>query len=413
MIEFNKFKLTNGLTVIHHNDESTPLVAFNILYDVGARDEDENRTGFAHLFEHLMFGGSKHVPNFDEPLQKAGGQNNAFTSNDLTNYYCSLPKDNLETAFWLESDRMLELAFTPKSLEVQRNVVIEEFKQRYLNQPYGDVWLLLRPLAYKNHPYKWATIGKAIEHIADASMDEVKAFFYKHYTPQNAILCVAGDISLQTVEQLSNKYFGEIPSREKFNRNIPQEPQQQEYRELTVERDVPADAIYMAFHMCSRTDPNYHATDLISDILSRGRSSRLFKGLVLENPKFNEISAYVSGSIDNGLFMVTGKPAEGVSLKEAQELIWEYLEDLKSTLVTERELEKVKNKVESSNVFGEMTVLNKAMSLCFYELIADADAINHEVEKYKKVKLEDIKQIAGEIFRKENCSVLNYKAKKS
>jgi predicted Zn-dependent peptidase len=412
MIEFNQFELPNGLRVIHHQDEATPLVAFNLVYDVGARDENPDRTGFAHLFEHLMFGGSKHIENFDEPLQKAGGQSNAFTSNDITNYYCTLPKENLETAFWLESDRMLELAFTPKSLEVQRSVVIEEFKQRYLNQPYGDVWLLLRPLAYKEHPYQWATIGKEIDHIADATMEEVKAFFYKHYSPQSGVLCVAGNISLDEVKQLAQKYFGEIEAREKYVRNLPVEPAQKEYRELTVERDVPADAIYMAFHMCSRTDQDYHTTDLISDVLSRGKSSRLFKGLILDNPKFNEISAYVSGSLDNGLFIVTGKPADGVSLEEAQDLIWEYLEEIKEELVSERELEKVVNKVESSNVFGEMSVLNKAMSLCFYELIASADDINNEVAKYKRVTREDIQRVANDLFRKENCSVLNYLAKK-
>lgn len=412
MIEFNQFELTNGLRVIHHFDESTPLVAFNLVYDVGARDEDPNRTGFAHLFEHLMFGGSKHIPNFDEPLQKAGGQSNAFTSNDITNYYCTLPKENLETAFWLESDRLLELAFTPKSLEVQRSVVIEEFKQRYLNQPYGDVWLLLRPLAYKSHPYKWATIGKEIEHIADANMEEVKAFFYKHYSPKSGVLCVAGDISLEDLKELSEKYFGNIPEREEYLRALPEEPNQEEYRELSVERDVPASALYMAFHMSSRIDKDYHGTDLISDILSRGRSSRLFQGLVLDNPKFNEISAYVSGSLDNGLFVVTGKPINGVSLEEAQELIWKYLEELKNELVTEREFEKVKNKVESSNVFGEMSVLNKAMSLCFYELIGTAEDINKEVSKYNEVTREDIQRISKSIFRKENCSVLNYHAKK-
>lgn len=412
MIKFNRFELSNGLKVIHHYDESTPLVAFNLLYDVGARDENPDRTGFAHLFEHLMFGGSKHIPNFDEPLQKAGGQSNAFTSNDITNYYCTLPKDNLETAFWLESDRMMELAFTPKSLEVQRNVVIEEFKQRYLNQPYGDIWLLLRPLAYRKHPYQWATIGKEIKHIAEATMEEVKSFFYKHYSPRNSVICVAGDVPLERVKELSEKYFGDVPDREKYVRALPKEPFQNEFRELSVERDVPADAIYMAFHMCSRTDEDYYPTDLISDILSRGKSSRLFKGLVLDNPKFNEISAYVSGSLDNGLFIITGKPAKEVSLEEAQTLIWEYVEELKSTLVSERELEKVKNKVESSNVFGEMSVLNKAMSLCFYELVNSAEEINHEVDKYMKVQREDIRRVANILFQKENCSVLNYYSKK-
>lgn len=412
MISFNKFKLDNGLTVIHHKDDSTPIVAFNILYDVGARDEDENRTGFAHLFEHLMFGGSVNIENFDTPLQMAGGQSNAFTSNDITNYYSTLPRENLETAFWLDSDRLNQLAFTPKSLEVQRSVVIEEFKQRYLNQPYGDVWLLLRPLAYQVHPYKWATIGKEIKHIEDATMEDVKAFFYKHYGPQNAILCVAGDLDLELVKSLSEKWFGGIDARIKYERLLPEEPRQEEYRELTVERDVPNDALYMAFHMPDRLSKDYYVADLISDVLSRGHSARLYKEYVMENPKFNDIHAYVSGNIEKGLFVFSGNPAEGVSLAEAQSLIWEAIDRIKTELVSERELEKVKNKVESSTVFGEMSALNKAMSLCFYELIGDAGKINMEVDNYLCITQEDVQRVALEMFRKENCSVLNYKAKK-
>lgn len=411
MIEYNKFQLANGLTVIHHKDDSTPIVAFNILYDVGAKDEDPDKTGFAHLFEHLMFGGSSNIENFDTPLQMAGGQSNAFTSNDITNYYSTLPKDNLETAFWLDSDRLNQLAFTPKSLEVQRSVVIEEFKQRYLNQPYGDVWLLLRPLAYKVHPYQWATIGKEIKHIEDATMDDVKAFFYKHYGPQNAILCVAGDIEEEEVKLLSEKWFGAIDTREKYVRKLEEEPIQNEYRELTVERDVPNDALYMAFHMPERRSKDYYVADLISDVLSRGQSARLYKEYVMENPKFNDIHAYVSGSMEKGLFVFSGNPAENVSLQEAQDLIWKSIERITSELVSERELEKVKNKVESSNVFGEMSVLNKAMSLSFYELLGDASMINEEVDKYLSISQKDVQRVAKFMFRKENCSVLNYKAK--
>lgn len=412
MISFNKFKLENGLTVIHHQDDSTPIAAFNILYNVGAKDEDESKTGFAHLFEHLMFGGSINIENFDTPLQMAGGQSNAFTSNDITNYYSTLPKENLETAFWLDSDRLEQLAFTPKSLEVQRSVVIEEFKQRYLNQPYGDVWLLLRPLAYKVHPYKWATIGKEVKHIEDATMEDVKAFFYKHYGPQNAILCVAGDLDLELVKSLSEKWFGGIDAREKYERSLPEEPIQNEYRELTVDRDVPNDALYMAFHMPERLSKDYYVADLISDVLSRGQSARLYKEYVMENPKFNDIHAYVSGSMEKGLFVFSGNPAEGISLEEAQSLIWEAIERIKTELVSERELEKVKNKVESSNVFGEMSALNKAMSLCFYELLGDAEKINEEVDNYLCITQADVQRVAKEMFRKENCSVLNYKAKK-
>ncbi|MCB0409604.1 MAG: insulinase family protein, partial [Flavobacteriales bacterium] len=291
MITFEKFELENGLKVIVHQDKSTPIVAFNLLYDVGARDEDENKTGFAHLFEHLMFGGSINVPNFDEPLQKVGGDNNAFTSNDITNYYITLPKENLETAFWLESDRMLSLAFTDKSLEVQRQVVIEEFKQNYLNQPYGDVWLLLRPLAYSKHPYKWATIGKEIAHIENATMEDVKDFFFHHYLPNNAILCIAGNIRTEEIKTLTQKWFGEILKGNVKERNLTVEPKQTKERRLQVERDVPSNAIYKAYKMCKRSDNDYFATDLLSDILSMGNSSRLYTSLIKEQKLFSDINA--------------------------------------------------------------------------------------------------------------------------
>jgi len=411
MIEFEKFTLDNGLRVIVHKDESTPIVAFNLLYDVGAKDESEDKTGFAHLFEHLMFGGSQFIENFDTPLQLAGGTSNAFTSNDITNYYCTLPKENLETAFWLDSDRLNQLAFTPKSLEVQRSVVIEEFKQRYLNQPYGDVWLELRPLVYKEHPYKWATIGKEIKHIEDATMDDVKAFFYKHYTPQNAILCVAGDVTKSEVETLCNKWFAPIAKREKYIRNIPSEPKQTEFRSKTIERDVPQDAIYMAFHMCGKMHPDFAATDMLSDVLSRGQSCRLFKNLVIDNPKFSDINAYVTGGVENGLFVVTGKPVAGVSLEECYSLIWEELDHIKEELILDKEHQKVINKIESSTVFGEMSVLNKAMGLCFYELSGGAEGINHQMDKYRVVTKEKMHSMANEIFQESNCSVLNYKSK--
>jgi len=410
MVDFEKFELDNGLRVIIHKDKSTPIVAFNLLYDVGAKDEDENRTGFAHLFEHLMFGGSKNIPNFDTPLQDAGGQNNAFTSNDITNYYCTLPKENLETAFWLESDRMNELAFTPESLEVQRKVVIEEFKQRYLNQPYGDIWLELRPLSYEKHPYKWATIGKEIEHIADATMEEVKSFFYKHYTPQNAILCIAGDIETEEVKRLTQKWFGAIPKREKYVRSLPKEPRQSILRFKEVERKVPNDAIYLTFHMVGKDHEDYCATDLISDVLAGGQSSRFYRKWIVENPKFTELSAFITGSIEPGLFVISGKPAKGVSLEEAREIIFGELELFKKEGPSERELSKVKNKLESSTVFGEMSVLNKAMSLCHYELLGDANGINTQIDKYRNVTEGDLKRIANEILIEENCSILNYKA---
>jgi zinc protease len=412
MIEYQKFTLENGLTVLFHQDKTTPIVAFNILYDVGAKDENPDKTGFAHLFEHLMFGGSKNIENFDTPLQSAGGQSNAFTSNDITNYYVTLPKENLETAFWLDSDRLDQLAFTPKSLEVQRSVVIEEFKQRYLNQPYGDLWLELRPLAYQKHPYQWATIGKEVNHIEEATMEDVKAFFYKHYGPQNAILCVAGDVDLEAVKSLTNKWFGGIDKREKYVRNIPSEPKQNRLRKKEIIRDVPADGIYMTFHMCDKRSNDYCATDLISDVLSGGQSCRFFTKWIMENPKFTDLDGYITGSIENGLFVISGKPADGVSLDECYEIIWKELELMKTELASEREMEKILNKVESSTVFGEMSVLNKAMSLCHYELLGDANLINEQLDNYRAVNAQDLKRIAYDIFTVENCSVLYYKAKK-
>ncbi len=412
MIQFEKFLLKNGLTVIFHQDKSTPLACLNLLYDVGARDEDENKTGFAHLFEHLMFGGSINIPNYDEPLQLVGGENNAFTTNDITNYYCTVPAENIETAFWLESDRMLSLAFTDKSLEVQRSVVIEEFKQRYLNQPYGDVWLLLRPLVYTTHPYKWATIGKEISHIENAVMQDVKDFFYKHYKPSNAILVVAGNVELDAVKRLSEKWFEVIPSSEKPKRNLPKEPKQTEARKLTVVRDVPSSAIYKAYHMCSRKDQEYHTIDIISDILSRGNSSRLYKNLIKDKQLFNEINAYVMGDFDNGLFVISGKIPDHVSMEEAERGIVEELENIKNEWVTSEELQKCKNKIESSVTFSETDVLTKATNLAISELLGDASLINQEIEKYAEVTAESIKEQANLILNETNCSTLYYLAKK-
>jgi zinc protease len=412
MINYSRFTLDNGLKVIFHEDRSTPLVCLNILYNVGARDEDPQRTGFAHLFEHLMFGGSVNIPTFDEPLQRVGGENNAFTNNDITNYYVTLPADNMETAFWLESDRMLQLAFSDKSLEVQRNVVIEEFKQRYLNQPYGDVWLLLRPLAYKVHPYQWPTIGKDISHIEEATMADVKDFFYKHYAPNNAIMVVAGNTSLEQVKELTTKWFGDIEKRNVPVRKLTNEPVQEQKRTLTVERKVPVDSIYKVYHMPARADQRFHTVDLLSDLLSNGRSSRFYSTLIKEKKLFSEVHAYVSGDMDPGLFVVSGKLSPGVTFDQAEASIDEELEKIKKDLVTDLELQKVKNKVESVHVFGETNVLNKAMNLAYFELLGDASLINKEVEKYSKVSAEDIRSTAQAILQDNRSSVLYYKALK-
>lgn len=408
MIEFEKKILPNGLTVIVHTDNSSPLVAVNIVYNVGSKDEAPDKTGFAHLFEHLMFGGSVNIPSYDEPLQLVGGENNAFTNNDLTNYYITLPKENIETAFWLESDRMLSLAFSKKSLEVQRNVVIEEFNQRYLNQPYGDVWLLLRPLAYKVHPYQWATIGKSVDHIRDASLEDVKNFFFSHYAPNNAILTVAGDVNPEEIFSLAEKWFGSIEHRNVKPRNLPPEPEQSEARHLKVTRDVPYSSIYMAFPMSGRKNRDYQVTDLISDILSNGKSSRLFVNCVQNRQLFSEVNAFITGDIDPGLLVVTGRLADGVTMETAEQALWDELFGMSTNPPSDYELQKVKNRFESSIMFSEVTILSKAMNLGFYELLGDADIINHEVELYQNITVADIVRVSQSIFKTEKCSILYY-----
>ena len=412
MIKFEQHILSNGLKVLVHRDATTPLAIVNTLYKVGARDEAADKTGFAHLFEHLMFGGSVHIPSYDEPLQRVGGENNAFTSNDITNYYLTVPTANLETAFWLESDRMLSLAFSEKSFEVQRNVVIEEFKQRYLNQPYGDIWLLIRPMVYKTHPYLWDTIGKEISHIAEAKMEDVKAFFKKFYCPNNAIMVLAGNASLEQVQHLSEKWFGPIPKGPDNKRNLPVEPEQKEFRSLTVERDVPFNSIYKTYHMCSRKDKEFYTVDLLSDILSDGNSSRLYNELVMNKKMFSELNAYADDSMDKGMFVVSGKVQNGISLEAAEQAIETELEKLKNEKVEEKELKKVQNKVEATLEFSEMNIMNKALNFAVAELLGDANSVNKESEKYLAVTTEQVKEQANKIFRKENCSTLYYLAKK-
>lgn len=410
MIQINRYTLANGLRIVHNEDDSTQMVALNLLYDVGARDEDPSHTGFAHLFEHLMFGGSLHIPDYDTPVQNAGGENNAWTNNDITNYYITLPHQNVETGFWLESDRMLSLDFSPKSLEVQRQVVIEEFKQRNLNQPYGDASHLLRELAYESHPYRWPTIGKEIAHIAQATLEEVKDFFYHFYAPNNAILAVTGHISFEETIRLAEKWFGPIPARNISPRQLPAEKPQTAVRRKTVERKVPVDAIYMAFHMSNRMHPDYYVYDMITDILSNGRSSRFIQSLVQEQKLFTSIDAYISGSLDEGLLHVTGKPVEGVSLEQAEKAIWKELEKMKTVPVSEQELEKVKNRYESEQIFNNINYLNVATNLAFFELTGKAEDINEEVGKYRAVTAEQIQATSARCFVPENCSILYYKA---
>ena len=412
MIEINRHTLSNGLRIVHSEDKNTQMVALNVLYNVGARDEHPDHTGFAHLFEHLMFGGSVNIPDYDTHVQNAGGENNAWTNNDITNYYITLPRQNVETGFWLESDRMLSLDFNEKSLEVQRHVVVEEFKQRNLNQPYGDVGHLVRGLVYKAHPYQWPTIGKEPAHIENATLDEVKDFFFRFYAPNNAILAVTGNISFEDTVALAEKWFGPIPRRDVKPRDLPVEPQQTEERRLTVERNVPVDALHMVFHKCDRLHPDYYVFDMLSDLLSAGRSSRLIQHLVVERQVFGSIDAYISGSIDAGMFYVVGKLAPGITLEEAEAAVWQELEAMKTEDIAEEELEKVKNRYESEQIFSNINYLNVATNLAFFELIGHAEDINYEVEKYRAVTAQRIKEVAQRTFVRENCSVLYYKAKK-
>jgi predicted Zn-dependent peptidase len=411
MIQFERFTLENGLRVIFHKDITTPLAVVNTLYDVGARDEDENKTGFAHLFEHLMFGGSVNVSDFDNQLQIAGGDNNAFTSNDITNYYITLPANNIETGFWLESDRMLSLDFSQKVLDVQKAVVIEEFKERYINQPYGDVWLKLLPLAYKVHPYRWPTIGKDFSHIENATLDDVKAFFYSFYAPNNAILVISGNIDLETTKELTDRWFGQIPARTINRQQYQIEPQQTEKRIEHVYNDVPLDLIIMGYHICERMHPDYYAVDLMTDILGGGKSARLFNELLKKQKLFSEIDCYQSGDFDAGLVIVEGKLIKGVTHQQAEEAIEKVLNELIENGVTETELEKVKNKSETNIRFNDMGVLNKAMKLAYAAYYGDVELANTEVSEYLKVSARDIQRVARTYLKSTNCNVLYYHAK--
>ena len=408
MIHFERFTLDNGLRVLVHEDKSTPMAVVNVLYDVGARDEMADKTGFAHLFEHLMFGGSINIPIYDEPLQLAGGENNAYTTNDLTNYYCQLPAENIETAFWLESDRMISLAFSKKSLEVQRKVVCEEFKEHYINKPYGDVWHKLRELVYTTHPYRWMTIGKELKHIEEATLADVKAFFNKHYTPSNGILVVAGNVEVAQAKALAEKWFGPIPAGNKYERNLPAEPKQTAPRFLEVKAEVPLDALYKCWHIYPRTDDRYYIADLISDILSGGASSRLFQTLVKEKQLFSSIDCSHLGSTDAGIMVIEGKLVKGVDIKVAEAAVMEELHKLQKEGITETELEKVKNKTESAMAFEDMGVMNRAASIAMYELLGDAQLMNKELDKYRAVTAEQIADQSRIIFDENNCSTLHY-----
>ena len=411
MIQFEKFELDNGLKVLVHQDTSTPMAVVNVLYNVGAKDEDPAKTGFAHLFEHLMFGGSVNIPVYDEPLQRAGGENNAYTTNDLTNYYCQIPAENIETAFWLESDRMLSLAFSKKSLEVQRKVVCEEFKEHYINKPYGDAWHKMRSLAYTQHPYRWMTIGASLQHVEDATMEDVKDFFFQFYRPNNAILVVTGNVQTEQVKQLAQKWFGPIEAGKPYVRNLPKEPVQEKSRTMDVRADVPLDMLMMTWHMGGRFDEGYHATDLITEVLGGGTSARLYEQLIKVKQIFSSIDCYHFGTVDPGLLVIEGKLVKGISMAVAEKVVLEEIEKIKNEILDAKEVQKVINKTESVICFEDMSIMNRAHSLAYYELLGDADLMNKELSMYQKVTPSMIQHTAQEIFQENNRNTLYYYSK--
>lgn len=413
MISYAEHTLSNGLRVIAHRDPTSRMAAINLLYRVGARNENPNRTGFAHLFEHLMFRGTHDIPDFDTPVQMASGDNNAFTNNDYTDYYITLPKDNIETALWLEADRMTGLEISAEKLEAEKKVVIEEYKQRYLNQPYGDQWLLLRALCYKVHPYRWATIGLTPDHVRDATLDEVEAFYHHFYLPGNAILSVAGDLDPDTVFRLAEKWFGEIKGSSLSSATFDPEPEQTAARREIVVRDVPATAITIAFPTGARLSRNFYLSDVISDLLAGGSSARLYQHLVKERQLFSAINAYITGDLDPGLFVVTGQLHPEIPTQRGEEAIWQELQDLASTMPTDYELEKVKNKFEAETIFGEINVMNKAMNLGFYDLTGDLPLINREVEIFRSISAQEVSTAAAEMFRPERSNTLIYEIGKA
>ena len=408
MIHYTKHTLSNGLTLMVHEDPNTPLCTLNLLYGVGARDEESHRTGFAHLFEHLMFGGTKAVPSYDAVVDAMGGESNAFTNNDYTNYYLTIPAPHLERALWLEADRMRLLDFSQQRLDVQRQVVTEEYHQRYENQPYGDVWLLLRPLCYKTHPYRWNTIGATMRHVQQARLEHVEQFFFRHYRPNNCILAVAGNVKEAEVLALTERHFGDIASAPLPERHYEPEHQQVEQRWMTVQRPVPNSAIYMAFPMVDRLHKDYYTFDLISDLLSNGNSSRLYTALVKERRLFTEVNAYITGDADPGLFVVSGKLHDGVEAGQAIDAVWEQLRRLSSDPVKESELEKVKNKYEATFLFSQYKAADRALSLCYYQWLGHPEWANSEPDNYRAVSADDILRVAASTFIPEKSSILEY-----
>lgn len=403
--------MNNGLRVVVGRDHSSKLAAVNMLYCVGARNEDPEQTGFAHLFEHLMFKGTEQVPSFDSVVQGASGENNAFTNNDYTDFYITLPKVNIELALAVEADRMRGLRLTDEVLQMEKRVVIEEYKQRYLNQPYGDLMMLVRDMCYKAHPYRWATIGRSPQHIESATMEQVREFYDRFYRPSNCILSVSADIEEEEMFDLCEEYFGGIevtPEPERVT--LPVEPEQSAARRVEVERDVPATYVVIAFHVGGRRSAEFFVADLVSDLLAGGDSGRLYQHLVKQRGLFSSVNAYITGDVDPGLFLFTAQLLPEVTEAEAEAAIWEEIEALKSEQADSYELEKVKNKFEANTLFGEINVMNKAMNMGFYKMIGDLPLINREVDIYRSLGDEQIRDFAKKTFTRERSNTLIYRA---
>jgi len=409
MVEFHKFQLQNGIRLIVQPNKDTAIASLNVLYDVGSKDEQPDKTGLAHLMEHLMFEGSVNIPNYDAVLQNAGGENNAFTNNDVTNYYLYLPAQNLELGFWLESDRLYQLALTEKKFLNQQKVVLEEFEETTLDIPYGDAWHHLRNLTYKKHPYRWPVIGLTREHVANFTYNDVINFYEKHYQPQHSIWVVAGPVNVDEVKAMAEKWLANLPNNTTYKRSLFNEPEQHEFRQKTIEGNLPSDALYMAFKMPGRNNKNYHACEILSDVLATGRSSRFEQNLVKKQRLFSSINAFVTSDLEQGMFVVEGMVNSGVSLSNAEASVWNELELLKTELVGEKELERIKNKIETTIAFSENNPLNTAINIAFYELMGNANEINEEIGKFRSLTSPQIKATANKLFQKNKCSTVRYK----
>ncbi len=410
MFDYQRFFLDNGLEVLVHEDSSSKIAVFNLLYKVGSRFEQPGKTGLAHFFEHLMFGSSAHVPEFDRELERVGGSCNAFTSPDITNYYMTLPSSNLETAFWLESDRMGHLSLTEKTIETQRKVVLEEYKQRYLTPPYGDVWHHLRKLAYTTHPYRWPTIGENLGDIEGYTRDMIWEFYQEHYHPGNAILVVAGDVTQKEVARLAQKWFGPIPSRSRKFSQIASEPTQAEKRNLTIQAKVPTDALYKAYKMPAKGTEGYLEADLLSDLLGGGKSSPLEQQLVKNGKIFASVGAYITGSVDPGLLVFSGKMEQGVGAMEAEAALDALLKEFTQKEISDSSLQKIKNQSEAMKTFESIQLLNRAMNLAYYAHLGDPALYWQEFEQKASCEAVQLSSWAKRLLQEDQASVLYYQS---